>query len=52
VLTHQQAAENVPRDNFAILLTPWVVGSCDGSVHRSAEFNFYAATAVKSGDSE
>ena len=40
------------RHFFAILLTPWVVGSCDGSVYRSAEFNFYAATAVKSGDSE
>ena len=27
-----------------------MVGSCDGSVHRNAESNFYAASALKSGE--
>ena len=47
-----RSRKRTKRHFFAILLTLWVVGSCDGSVYRIGEFNFYATTAVKSGDSK
>jgi hypothetical protein len=35
-----------------ILLGAWAVGLRDYASDRDAEFNFYAAAAAKSGDSE